>query len=99
MRAARQAFLAGTLLTGLSMAIGGPSARAQGSSTPRSLGGYGATSGNSMAGMGVGSPIIPYAGNFSGFMPYRMGGEAASPSNRVGHLQWSPRGHRSAFPR
>jgi len=27
-----------------------------------------------MAGMGTGSPIIPYAGNFGGFMPYRMGG-------------------------
>jgi len=24
--------------------------------------------------MGVGGPIIPYAGNFGGFMPYRMGG-------------------------
>jgi hypothetical protein len=74
MRVTRRALLAGTLLTGLGMAIGAPSARAQGSSTPRSLGGYGATSGNSMAGMGTGSPIIPYAGNFGGFMPYRMGG-------------------------
>jgi hypothetical protein len=27
-----------------------------------------------MAGMTGGGPIIPYAGNFGGFMPYRMGG-------------------------
>jgi hypothetical protein len=30
-----------------------------------------------MAGMGVGGPIIPYAGNFGGFMPYRMGGSSS----------------------
>ena len=26
------------------------------------------------ASMGGGGPVIPYAGNFGGFMPYRMGG-------------------------
>ena len=85
MRVMRRALLAGTLLTGLGMAIGAPSARAQGSRTPRSLGGYGASSGRSMASMGSGGPIIPYAGNFGGFMPYRMssgGGSGLSFSTR-----------------
>jgi hypothetical protein len=39
-----------------------------------SLGGYGATRGNTDPGMGSGGTIIPYAGKFGGFMPYRMGG-------------------------
>jgi hypothetical protein len=45
-------------------------ARAQ---TP-SLGGYGASSSMTQAGMGGSGPIIPYGGGLSGFMPYRMGG-------------------------
>ena len=32
--------------------------------------------GGSAAGMGAG-PVIPYAGSFGGFMPYRMGGGSA----------------------
>lgn len=38
----------------------------------RSLGGYGGSMTD--AGAGVGGPVIPYAGKFGGFMPYRMGG-------------------------
>jgi hypothetical protein len=39
---------------------------------PGALGGYGATAG----GMSGGGSMIPYAGNFGGFMPYRVGGGA-----------------------
>jgi hypothetical protein len=77
MRAAWRAFIAGIHLVGAGMAVGTPSAWAQGLSTPRSLGGYGATPSNSMASMSAGGPIIPYAGNFGGFMPYRMGGSSS----------------------
>jgi hypothetical protein len=72
MRLTLQGSLAGFLLICGSMAIGATPAHAQGS-----LGGYGAVPGNSMAGMGAGGPIIPYAGNFGGFMPYRMGGSSS----------------------
>jgi hypothetical protein len=74
MRLARRAFLASVVVIGGQLAIGTSSTSAQSLGSRTSLGGYGATSGNSMASMGVGSPIIPYAGNFGGFMPYRMGG-------------------------
>jgi hypothetical protein len=73
MQAALRQFLACVLLLWGALIIGMPSARAQGLGAPRSLGDYGAASGSSMASMGTGSPIIPYAGNFGGFMPYRMG--------------------------
>jgi hypothetical protein len=63
-----------TLLTGTTLLIAVPPANAQSLGTSRSLGGYGATGSGSMAGMASGSPIVPYAGNFGGFMPYRMGG-------------------------
>lgn len=57
----------------MAVAIGVPSARAQG---PRgSLGGYGQGMGVSGPGMG-GGPVVPYAGRFGGFMPSRMGGGA-----------------------
>ena len=74
MRVTLRGLLAGVLLIGESTAIGTPSAWAQGPGSRSTLGGYGATQSNSMASMGGGSPIIPYAGNFGGFMPYRMGG-------------------------
>jgi hypothetical protein len=73
MRAILRAFLAGVLLIGVHSAISIPSAWAQSLGSFSSLGGYGATPGNSMASLG-GGPIIPYAGNLGGFMPYRMGG-------------------------
>jgi hypothetical protein len=74
MRAALRRFLSCVLLLSGVLVIGMPSAKAQSLGSRSSLGGYGATSGNSMASMGGGGPIIPYAGNFGGFMPYRMGG-------------------------
>jgi hypothetical protein len=73
MRAGSRAFLASVLLIGGEWAFGTPSIRAQSLDSRSSLGGYGATASSSMASMG-GSPIIPYAGNFGGFMPYRTGG-------------------------
>lgn len=39
----------------------------------RSLGGYGAGT-NFASGLGMRGSIIPFAGGFGGFMPYRMGG-------------------------
>jgi hypothetical protein len=74
MRAALRRFLACVLLLWGGSVIGMPSAKAQSPGSRSSLGGYGATASGSMASMGVGGPIIPYAGNFGGFMPYRMGG-------------------------
>jgi hypothetical protein len=74
MRATRRACLTGVLLTGGALAIGTPPASAQSLGSRSSLGGYGTTASSSMASMGAGGPIIPYAGNFGGFMPYRMGG-------------------------
>jgi hypothetical protein len=66
------------LLAGLAWAIGTPRAYGQIVTTSRSLGGYGATSTSAMAGLGSSSLVIPYAGSFSGFMPYRMGSGGAS---------------------
>jgi hypothetical protein len=56
------------------MALATPSAQAQGLSASRSLGGYGAGSNDSTASIGANGSIIPYSGNFGGFLPYRMGG-------------------------
>jgi hypothetical protein len=56
-----------------------PGAHAQSSSSFRSLGGYGATAASPMASMGSSSPMIPYAGSFGGFMPYRMAAGSSSP--------------------
>jgi hypothetical protein len=36
--------------------------------------------------MGMGGPVLPYAGRFGGFMPYRMGGGSGS------SLSFQPRG-------
>jgi len=62
------------LLIGITCLISVPLANGQSLGTSRSLGGYGASGSSSMAGMAAGSPVVPYAGNFGGFMPYRMGG-------------------------
>ena len=67
------AIVAGTVLT-----IGTIRAQGQNLGMCRSLGGYGATSTSAMAGMGSSSPMIPYAGSFGGFMPYRMASGAGS---------------------
>ena len=60
-------------------------AHGQVTSARRLLGGYGATSTSPMAAMGSASPMIPYAGGFGGFMPYRMASGSGS------GLSFSPR--------
>ena len=83
MRAASRPLLAGLLLIAGGLGIAAPPAWAQNAGSGSSLGGYGATPSGSMASMGGDSPIIPYAGNFGGFMPYRMaGGSSLSFSSR-----------------
>ncbi|HEX3450844.1 MAG TPA: hypothetical protein VHS97_21500 [Isosphaeraceae bacterium] len=74
------------LLTALGWLFATPEAHAQSISSIRSLGGYGATTTSPMASMSSSSPMIPYAGSFAGFMPYRMASGASSP------LSFSPRG-------
>jgi hypothetical protein len=67
------------LLTALAWNWTAPGAYAQNTSSSRSLGGYGATATVPMASMGSSSPVIPYAGSFGGFMPYRMASGTSSP--------------------
>ncbi len=57
------------------------------------LGGYGAMSSSSPSSMGSGGPIIPYGGNLSGFMPFRMGagGNGLSFSSRSSSQTWPTR--------
>ena len=75
MHATARGFWAIVLGIGASPVISTPAAVAQGMmNAPGSLGGYGAASSGSFATLGSSGPIIPYAGNFGGFMPYRMGG-------------------------
>jgi hypothetical protein len=92
MRAVWRTFLATVLLIGSGSAISTSSAWAQSVGSRSSLGGYGATASSSMASMGVGGPIIPYAGNFGGFMPYRMAsGSSLSFSSRGASAMGSTR--------
>jgi hypothetical protein len=74
------------LLFCVACAIGTSRVHAQGVGASRSLGGYGANSSIAMASMRSSSPMIPYAGNFGGFMPYRMPGGGGS------GVSFSPRG-------
>jgi hypothetical protein len=74
MQARSRAFLTGVLLVGWGLVIEIPAARAQGPGPSGSLGGYGGSMTDTGSGMGMGGPVIPYAGKFGGFMPYRMGG-------------------------
>jgi hypothetical protein len=67
------------LLTALAWIWTTHGAYAQSTSSFRSLGGYGATATSPMASMGSSSPMIPYAGSFGGFMPYRMASGTSSP--------------------
>jgi hypothetical protein len=67
------------LLAALAWIWATPGAYAQNTSSSRSLGGYGAAATSPMASMGSSSPMIPYAGSFGGFMPYRMGGGTSGP--------------------
>jgi hypothetical protein len=63
------------VLSGVVLAILPPAVCAQGYDGPGALGGYGAAASGSSLGMSDRSPlVIPYGGQFSGFMPGRMGG-------------------------
>jgi hypothetical protein len=59
----------------VSLTLGVSSAHAQSLGAGSSLGGYGGSmSGRFDSAIEMGTPVIPYAGKFAGFMPYRMGG-------------------------
>src|SRR4051812_39011094 len=75
MRLSSRGFLLHVAVGGV-LALSGVAAMAQGPIGPGSLGGYGAASPYSSAGMGGGSGpmVIPYGGMFEGFMPSRAGG-------------------------
>lgn len=63
------------IVVGMFAALGAAPALAQSmTSGGRSLGGYGASMSADNPAMGMSGPVIPYGGNFGGFMPYRMGG-------------------------
>ena len=72
-----RAILAGILGIAVVQVTGASSASAQGPGPIGSLGGYGRSMTDTGAGMGMSGPIIPYAGKFGGFMPYRMEGSAS----------------------
>ncbi len=72
-RAARAALI---ILVGVATSIVASTAQAQTALTEgRSLGGYGGSMTDT--GSGMGGPVIPYAGKFGGFMPYRMSGSGS----------------------
>jgi len=71
---ARQALVLRCCLTVAAIVVATRGAMAQTWSAAGSLGGYGASPTGAMAGVGTSGTMIPYAGNFGGFMPYRMGG-------------------------
>jgi hypothetical protein len=66
----------GVLAFVMGQAFGTSAAHAQGLARG-SLGGYGGEMSNLDSGMGMAGPVIPYAGKFGGFMPYRMGGSGS----------------------
>ena len=85
MHATARGFWAIVLGIGASPVISTPAAVAQGmTSAPGSLGGYGAASSGSFATLGSSGPIIPYAGNFGGFMPIALAVAAVFPSHSRG---------------
>ena len=92
MRASTRGVLACIFLIGGVLGIGTPPARAQGSGPAGSLGGYGGSMTDVGSGMGMSGPVIPYAGKFGGFMPYRMGGSGSlSFQSRGAPAMGSPR--------
>ena len=72
MRVDSRVSLLGALIIVGNMGFGASTAQAQGTGSSGSLGGYGAIM--SGASTSMGNANIPYAGAFSGFMPFRMGG-------------------------
>ncbi|MDB5353472.1 MAG: hypothetical protein JWN86_4719 [Planctomycetota bacterium] len=71
MRVAARVFLLTAFTVVIGQALGVNAARAQGLG---SLGGYGGSMTEMGTGPGMSGTVIPYAGNFGGFMPYRMSG-------------------------
>src|SRR5260370_753656 len=67
------------IFLGVGTTAGASTAAAQTASTGegRSLGGYGGSMTGAGSGTGMSGPVIPYAGRFGGFMPYRMGGSGS----------------------
>jgi hypothetical protein len=85
------------LLAGSAWAIGIPWAQGQSIGARRSLGGYGATTTSPMASMGSSSPMIPYAGSFGGFMPYRMAAGTSSSLSFSPRVSSAPESARTSF--
>jgi hypothetical protein len=74
-RSGKPLSLGGVVLSGVALAIIHPPACAQGYGGSGTLGGYGAAVSGSSLGMSDRTPlVIPYGGQFGGFMPSRMGG-------------------------
>jgi hypothetical protein len=77
MRPMTRTMLIGVFNFLVAQVIGVSAAHAQGSDARGSLGGYGGSMSNLDSGMGMGGSVIPYAGKFGGFMPYRMSGSSS----------------------
>jgi len=88
MRTVTGTILAGLLGIGVGQVMGSSPAHAQAPGPIGSLGGYGGSMTETGSGMGMSGPIIPYAGKFGGFMPYRMGagGSLSFPSRSASAL-------------
>jgi hypothetical protein len=67
-----------SIFAGAATTTGPSTAKAQWAAAQgRSLGGYGGSMSGTSADMGMSRVIIPYAGQFGGFMSYRMGGSGS----------------------
>ena len=97
MRRILRILLAAGLITVVPWLLASSEAHAQSTSMVRSLGGYGAIAAAPMASMGSNSPMIPYAGSFGGFMPYRMAGGSSSPVSVSARGSAVPESARTSF--
>src|SRR4051812_10021480 len=77
MQSSWRSLLTVLLMLGANLGVATFDARAQGPGPSGSLGGYGGSMTDVGSGMGMSGPVIPYAGKFGGFMPYRMGGSSS----------------------
>jgi hypothetical protein len=76
MRSTRRVLVAGVLLAGGALTIGTTPGSAQSLASRSPLGGYGAASSAPMAaGASSSVAVIPFAGSYAAFMPYRTGGD------------------------
>lgn len=98
MRTEARALLVGAVTIAIFQGIGASQAVAQGGGPGGSLGGYGGSMSSSASDMGMSGPIIPYAGKFGGFMPYRMGGGSLSFQSRSTSAMGSGRASFSLSP-